>query len=129
MLVSSGCDKPPDKPFCRKKIAKKIEILDEFGFVKEVRIRPNPDCIKTIGEAECGYCVWFVSDKQMYIGNKPENMYEGQAWDEILEEAIQLPLSTFVSFKAYARTQCKKSNCDKQIPRWRVKFDKLEGKK
>lgn len=127
LILLSSCATPPDVPACRSHAQRVIETKDDFGIpVKE--IRPNPVCMKQIGEPACGYCTWSITEKSAYIGEKKEHRLYGKPWSQILLESVKIPSEAYAEYKAYIIKICKKNNdCNADIGKWRVKLDSLDS--
>ena len=126
VLLSSCVSKPKDSPFCRQLHSKTTVVKDAFG-IPVTTIRANPDCAKNINEPDCLRCAWLISDKVQYVGEAPGTWLYGKPKKKILEEAVIAPSESFAAQKAYIVKACKAANCDKEIPKWRVKLDSLDS--
>lgn len=125
-VLLSSCNRPPDVPVCRPLDAKITEKRDAFGIIVR-EIRANPVCDKEIKEPSCGRCVWTISDKVQYVGEAKERWIYGKPWSRIRVEALVTPTESWAKIKANIVKSCKETNCDEQIPRWRVKLDSLDS--
>lgn len=121
----------PDEPICRSLLQKETKkVIDGQEHVLK---RPNPLCMREIGEPYCGYCVWTVSEKTQYVGNAwnrllKVNTGKKKTWDMLLAEGLVTPAETLASTKRFAVNVCKISPvCGENISRWRVKFDALDS--
>lgn len=109
---------------------KKVLIKDETGLPvldprgrKLYDYRPNPVCMREIKEAECGRCSWTISEKTQYVGEAKETWLDGLSWTDIKDTAVILPAKSAAQVKAYILNQCKKTDCNKDISKWRIKID------
>lgn len=126
VFLLSGCVSPPDIPACRPLNAMKVvtEVPDIGRVVTE---RPNPKCMKAIGESECGYCVWTISDRTQYVGEASKHHLNKKPWSAVMREAVLVPATEYAKVKKFVIDSCKKSNeCAENISRWRVKLDALD---
>jgi hypothetical protein len=94
--------------------------------------RPNPLCMKQIGEPYCGYCVYTLTDKSVYIGNQWNHLLplngKKKTWDTVVEEALVLPAESQAKIKAFGINVCKVSGqCAQEIDRLRIKLDALDS--
>lgn len=90
--------------------------------------RPNPTCLKEVGEMSCGFCVWTISQKSQFVGEGDKYKLNGKPWSQIKREMIGMPLESYAKFKAFTINMCKKTNdCSKDIDKWRVKLDSLDS--
>jgi hypothetical protein len=102
----------------------------DIGLVK--LDRPNPVCMREIGEATCGYCVWSIKTKPQFVGENPaHHLLVGKTrkpWSQVRAEAALVPPETVGQLKAYIINECKQSGkCDQKIKNWRVKVDALDS--
>jgi len=129
-LSLSGCG-APDAPICRGlKTKPETKMVEGIGQI--VLQRPNPKCMKMIGEPVCGFCQWTTSDKTQYVGENPKYHLElkgkKKPWSQVANESYLTPAESYADFKKFTIDSCKRlSNCDKAIPRWRVKFDSFDS--
>lgn len=85
--------------------------------------RPNPVCMKNIKEPTCGRCTWTIDDKVQYVGNNESNYLDGQSWLDIQLTGVIFPAQSVAKVKGYIVNQCKKTNCNDNISKWRVKIN------
>jgi len=126
LLLSSCVSVPPDGPVCRPLVERVIEQKDAFGVVTKI-VRPNPKCMKSCGEARCGYCVWMMSDRTQYVGEDKKFWLYGKPWSQIQQEATVVPSEFMARLNAHMIKACKESGCDQQVNKWRVKWDSLDS--
>ena len=127
-LVSCSV-KPPDGPICRelKVIIEKKDVPNIGPIVWE---RPNPLCMEKISESTCGYCVWTVSNKVQFVGDKPETYLYKKSWSQIKTEAVVVPSEFYADVKGAFINMCKKyKECSDEIARWRIKLDSIDSVK
>lgn len=127
LIILSSCATPPDVPVCRALDTKKVIVKSpEFGDLIEVR--PNPKCMKEVGEKNCGFCVWTVSNKSQFVGESEKHRLNKKKWSEVQREALITPAYSYAEMKAYVINSCKQSGqCGKEIDHWRIKFDSLDS--
>lgn len=126
-LLSACSHAPPDVPFVRQLKTKTVvtELPDVGKIIDE---RPNPVCMKEIGERECGFVVWTVSNKTQYVGERKENHLNGKPYSVLKREGILTPPETIAKVKAFILNICKDTGrCSGDITRWRVKLDSLDS--
>lgn len=125
-FVLSGCLSPPDILVCRDLPERKIETRDEFGVIN-ITIKENPVCIKEIKEPRCGYCVWTITKKPMYVGNNPEHQFAKKTWSEIRSTSVLLPLDSYVAIKRFINNSCKKhGDCRDDLGDWQNALDEIK---
>lgn len=140
-LLNTSCttmpwikEQVPDVPICRPLDEKVSKTKDGTGVLR----RPNPTCMKHIGEPSCGYCVWTVSDREAFVGTAWNHLLEVKSskdgrirkktWPTIKNEALLLPAESQAWSKAFTINICNMSNmCADEIDRIRVKFDALDS--
>lgn len=137
-LSSTGCKMYPtiktdvaDVPICRV-LHTKTETKDVPNIGKVSIQRPNPKCMKEIGEPFCGYCVWTVSDKFQYVGNEWNHLLQlgkkKKTINTVIEEAGIIPAESTAAIKASVIIICKNTGaCSQEVDRWRVKLDSLDS--
>ncbi len=91
--------------------------------------RPNPVCMDEIGEAECGYCRYTISDKVIYVGEQPEHQFNSKPWSKLKKHAILFPAEeSYAPMKAFGINACKSmGSCNKDIAKWRIKLDSFDS--
>lgn len=97
------------------------------GFVE----RPNPVCMAKIGEASCGYCVFTITEKEIFVGELPKNRFNKKGWKELKRKSVLFPAQeSYAPLKAFAINSCKEMGsvgpCE-NIAQWRVKLDSLDS--
>lgn len=116
--------KPPDVPACES-LSSKIYVDPKSG---HSILQGSPTCEDSIGEPECGHCVFIVSGKEMFIGDLPKNYFNGKPWSELKAESIFLPAQeSYAPLSAYVINSCKKMNCEKEITPFRIKLGVLKS--
>ncbi len=128
----------PDVPICRHLETRTSTTKDAAtGGIAQL-IRPNPTCVKHIGEPKCGYCVWSVSEREAFVGEQWNHLLEVKSskdgrvrkkkWSTVQNEALTLPAESQAWSKAFMINICNMSNmCANEIDRWRLKFDALDS--
>lgn len=121
----------PDVPICRA-LHTRPETKDVPDIGKVTLQRPNPACMKNIGEPYCGYCVYTLTDKGVYIGNEWNHLLplkgKKKTWDTVVQEALVLPAESQADIKAFGINVCKISGqCAQEIDRLRIKLDSLDS--
>lgn len=120
-LLVSCKQVPPDVPVCQHLEQRKIFDADSVT----LKVRPSPACMMEIAEPECGQCTYIRSGKQIYIGNKKENWFNGKSWDDLRYSAVIVPSEeSFAPILTYMINSCKASECNKDITRFKVRFKK-----
>ncbi len=125
-IILSSCRSLPDVPLaCRPLDARHEYIKDDFGITVD-HMTPNPVCMAEIGEPQCGYCTWTISDKEKYVGEaEATHLYE-KPWSQIRDESILSPSEAFAAVKAWVVKMCY-DNPDvagcAEVAKWRVKLD------
>lgn len=123
--------KVPDVPVCTGLSTRpESKVVKDIGRV--VLQRPNPTCMKEIGEPYCGYCVWTTSNRTQFVGNKWNHLLKlgekRKTWDTVVEESLVTPAESQAEMKAFAINVCKLTkSCEQEISRWRVKLDALDS--
>lgn len=79
---------------------------------------PSPTCMKQIGEAECGYCIYTITGEDLYIGESAGHMLNGKPWSQVKAESVMLPAeesyAPLVTYLAYA---CQQFACREVVTR------------
>lgn len=123
-LLANCAPKPPDVPVCEKltqRLAKDPE-------TDHLILRPSPTCMKKIGEAECGHCTYIVSGKEIFVGEDKKYHLNGKPWSQITRESIVVPaVESYAPLAEYVINACKKMKCDKDVERFKLKVDSLNG--
>lgn len=119
LLLNCATTQPPDVPACMHLSAALVSDPQTQSAV----LKPSPACEKAIGEPECGYCVYIVSGKKIFIGEKKENRFNGKSWSTIKEESVLLPSQeSFAPLWAYLMQVCKQLECSEEITKLKVPF-------
>lgn len=127
LLISLlNCTTVPDKPVCRPLETRK-QTVDIPDIGKIVIDRPNPKCVKAIGEVRCGYCEWTVSNKHQYVGESEKNHLYKKPWSQVQREAVVTPIESYASFKEYVVNECKEQEKCGEVKDWRVKLDSFDS--
>lgn len=128
-LALSGCAgvQVSDRPMCRALKPITVKYPDAFGIVVTEE-RPNPTCMKAIGEGACGFCPYTVSDKQVWVGESKAYWLYDTPWSVLKEQCALVPTQTLAALKEDAMVNCKKYGCgDQNIAKWRIKLDSLSS--
>lgn len=143
-LLLSACttmpwikEQVPDVPICRH-LDEKISTTKDSAGREAILKRPNPTCMKRIGESRCGYCVWSLSEREAFVGEQWNHLLEVKSskdgrvrkkkWSTVQNEALTLPAESQAWSKAFMINICNMSNmCANEIDRWRLKFDALDS--
>ncbi len=127
-LPLNGCNvpEPPNVPAC--------EHLGQYLSTDPVTghemLNPSPTCMKMINEPECGHCVFVISGQEMFLGEAPEQHYRGKPWSRLRKESVYLPaVESYAPLSTYMINACKKLKCNKEVNRFRLKLDGLNGVK
>lgn len=93
--------------------------------------RPNPVCMAEIGEGDCGFCTFTVSEKNVFVGEKPEHHFKGKPWSQLKKKSVLLPAAeSYAPLKAFAVNACKQMGsvgACRDIAKWRIKLDSLDS--
>lgn len=139
----SGCatmpwmkEKVPNIPACRH-LSTRVQTKIVNG--KEYRLaRPNPLCMKKIGEPECGYCRMSMTDEEIYVGEQWNHLLQVKSptdgkirkkrWSTVMEEALLVPAESQAASKAFMINMCRITRaCSGEIDRLRIKLDALDS--
>lgn len=124
-LLLSGClgdDAIKDVPACEDL----QQWLHKDPVTKHLLLEPSPKCMSEIGEPECGHCVWIVSRKEKFVGEKEKNWLNKKPWSQLKAESVYLPAEeSYGPLLTGAINACKKMNCNDQVTRLRVKLNVL----
>jgi hypothetical protein len=86
--------------------------------------------MEKIKEPSCGHCVFIVSGKELFIGEKPEHYLDKKPWSTIVQTSVMLPaIESYSPLSKYIINSCKKMNCNDQVDRFKIKLDSLNGVK
>lgn len=84
--------------------------------------------MKAIGEPECGHCVFIVSGKELFLGEKEPNLLNGKPWSKLRQQAVYLPAQeSYAPLSTYIINACKKMGCNTDVDRFRVKLNSLSS--
>lgn len=116
--------RPPDVPACEHMSQRLVTNPENDHLMLE----PSPTCMKQIQESECGHCVFIVSGKEIFIGEKEEHKYKGKPWSLLKQQSIYLPAEeSYAPLAAYVINSCKKMGCSADVTRFKIKLDSLNG--
>lgn len=91
-------------------------------------LEPSPACWMSIGEFECGHCVWIMSGKEAFVGEKPGTWINGKSWSKLKSQSVYLPAEeSYAPLAAFAINACKKLNCSGDATKFKVKLDGLKA--
>lgn len=124
-LMPSCATVPPDAPAFHE-----LEERIEYDpITNHVFKRPSPECEKAIQEPSCGYGVYMISGKEVFIGNAKGHDLNGKTWDQIKAESVLLPAQeSFAPLADYVINSCEQTHCNEQIDRFRVLEGNLHGR-
>jgi len=88
---------PPDVPVCEP-LNQRISTDKTNGYVIW---SPSPTCMKQIDEPECGHCVYTVSGKEIFVGEKSGHHLLGKPWSRVKIESVIIPAESFADINAY----------------------------
>ena len=130
LLLQTSCDKaPPDVPACEHF----NETIENDPVTGHTLLKPAPICMEEIKEPRCGHCIWIVSKKVQYVGEKKETWLNGKPWSQLRDESVLLPAEeSYGPVSAHMINQCKKLNCSDEVDRFKIKlnvFNLLEKSK
>lgn len=93
-----------------------------------VLLKPNPVCVKKIGEPECGHGISIVTGKEVYIGEKV--LFNKKKWSDLRTQSILLPAEeSYAPLATYLINSCKKFDCSEDITKFKIKIDSVVPKK
>lgn len=122
VLITNCAPKPPDVPVCEH-LEPRIHYADTGHLISS----PSPACMKEIGEPECGHCVYIVTGREVYIGEKEVNRLNGKTWSDLRNSSVLLPaIESYGPLAEYLINTCKQSNCSGDLTRFKVKLDSLK---
>lgn len=82
---------------------------------------PSPACEAAIHEKSCGYGVYIMSGKEIFVGDAQGHDLNGKTWSQLKAESILLPAQeSFAPLSEYAIDACAKTHCNDQVDRFRV---------
>lgn len=88
-LSLASCQTPglPDFPVCH------------------VLVAPSPACERAVGEESCGYCIYYRSGRELFVGEGSGHQLGGKPWSQIRAESVLLPAAEgFAPLSAYLDT-------------------------
>lgn len=89
---------------------------------------PSPICMEKIGEFECGHGVAIMSQREIWVGEKPAHFYHGKPWSQLKRESIFLPaIESYAPLATYIINSCAENHCNDQVDRFKVQLDQLKG--
>lgn len=87
-------------------------------------LKPSPTCQSKIGEDLCGHCVYIVSGKEIFVGEKTK--LNGKAWSEIKSESVLMPaVESYAPLSTFIINTCKKMNCSSTVDAFVIKIGTL----
>lgn len=124
LLISACTPSPPDVPACEH-LAQRLTTDATTGHMV---LSPSPTCMKQIAEPECGHCVYIVSGKELFLGEKKGHWLNGKPWSELRKQSVYLPSAeSYAPLASYIINACKKMNCSQDVEKFKVKLDSLNG--
>lgn len=124
LLLSSCTPTPPDIPVC--------ESLDPWKFQDPVThhlmMHPSPACIAEVDASSCGHCVYIMSGKEIFVGEKDPHLLNGKPWSVLRDQSVLLPaVESYAPLASYAIDACRKMNCSSSVDAFKVKLNSLNG--
>lgn len=133
-LNSCAGMQPPDVPGCtplNSKLVKWSPPMLPATRADGLVYRPNPVCMSEIGEGDCGYCTFTISEKSIFVGEKPEHHFNKKPWSQLRKKCVLFPAQeSYAPLKAFAINACKQMGslgACKDIAKWRIKLDSLDS--
>lgn len=125
LALNSGCaPKPPDVPACES-LTQRLSTDPKNG---HLILTASPTCMKAIGEPECGHCVYIVSGKEIFVGEKSAFHLNEKPWSQLKQESVLLPAQeSYAPLAAYTINACKKMNCSDDAGKFKIKLDTLNS--
>lgn len=121
-LTSACTPKPPDVPACEQF----VQHLANDPLTGDLVLTPSPTCMAQINEPSCGHCVYIVSGKEIFVGEK--TLLNGKAWSQIRASAVILPAAeSYAPLSAYIINACKAMNCNQSVDQFTVKLNSLSA--
>jgi len=121
-ILLASCSAPPDVvvwEHYRSRIVKD-------PVTGHILLKPSPSCMKEIKEPECGHGMSIVSGKEYFVGEK--TLFKGKKWSQLKEESLMCPaLECYAPLAAHLIKECKKSGCDSDIEKFKIKVDSFSG--
>jgi hypothetical protein len=123
-LLTSCATVPPDVPACQH-MASRLYQDPKSG---HTIFAPSPTCMKQIGEAECGHCVYIMSGKEVFLGEQKGHWLNNKPWSTLRAQSVYLPSAeSYAPLSTYIINSCKKMNCSDDVDEFKVKLDSLNG--
>lgn len=124
LCLSSCTPKPPDVPVCEH-LAQHLSNDPVSG---HLILNPSPTCMKEIGEAECGHCVFIVTGNEFFLGEGKDHQLNKKPWSKIRTESVYLPAQeSYAPIAAYMIDSCKKMHCSDELEKFKIKLNSLNG--
>lgn len=135
-LLTSCTPQPPDI-FVFEPLTQRVATNPVNGHLE---LHPSPLCMEKIKEVECGHGVSVMTGREVFIGENPENMFDGldadpvtkkifkvkKPWSKLRPQSMIIPaLESYAPLSVYMINACKKMNCNDQVDRFRVKLNSL----
>lgn len=84
--------------------------------------------MKEMEEAECGHCVYIVSGKELFVGEKEPHLFNNKKWSALQKEMVMLPaVESYSPLATYVINACKKMGCDDQVTKFKIKLGALKN--
>jgi hypothetical protein len=91
-------------------------------------LTPDPVCEKEIKEIECGFGVYIISKRRVFVGEQKEHWFKGKPWSQLKKESILLPaVESYAPLSKYIIDSCKELGCNDQVDRFKVQLDQLNN--
>ena len=122
-LISACTPQPPDVAV--------FEYLKQRTYTDQktghLMLKPDPVCMKEIGEPECGHGVYIISKKQIFVGDK-SHLFNNKKWSDLIPEMVLVPAQeSYAPLLQYIINSCEKMNCNDQVDRFKVQLDELKA--
>lgn len=133
-LISACAHKPPDV-FVFEPLTQRVY---EDETTHHTMVMPSPTCmdgdetkgLKGIGEPECGHGMSIMKGREILVGERPENYFNGKPWSQIQRESILVPaVESFAPIQAHMINTCQQMKCDPELEKFKVKIDSFSGLK
>ena len=123
-LASCSTVQPPDVPVCEALNQHMVTDPSNGHLV----LKGSPACLKQIGEPECGHCAMIVSGKEIYVGEKPDHLFNKKPWSQLKRESVFVPaVESYAPLATYIINSCKENNCNDQVDRFKIRLDSLSS--
>lgn len=123
-FLTSCAPNVPDVPACEN-LQQRLATDPVTG---HLMLSPSPLCMEMIGEPECGHCVFTISAKQLFVGDKEPNQYNGKTWTLLKQQSIYLPAKeSYAPLATYIINSCNKMGCNDKVDKFKIKLDSLNG--